>query len=29
LFALPARRKSKENKEHADMPKVWPVHDEV
>ncbi len=26
LFAPPARRKSKE---HAEMPKVWPVHDEV
>lgn len=26
LFAPPARRKSKEQTE---MPKVWPVHDEV
>lgn len=26
LFAPPARRKPKE---HAEMPKVWPVHDEV
>lgn len=26
LFAPPARRKSQE---HAEMPKVWPVHDEV
>lgn len=26
LFAHLARRKSKE---HAEMPKVWPVHDEV
>ncbi|KAM6960800.1 lactase-like protein isoform 2-T3 [Aplochiton taeniatus] len=24
-----ARRKSKENKEHAEKPRVWPVHDEV
>lgn len=29
LFAPPARRKSKENKGHAEMPKVWPAHDEV
>lgn len=26
LFASPARRKPKE---YAEMPKVWPVHDEV
>lgn len=26
LFAPPARRKAQE---HAEMPKVWPVHDEV
>lgn len=29
MFAPPARSKSKEKKDHVEMPKVWPVDNEV